>query len=1819
MKIKELVQKYELLGVHLWVENGKLKFRTNKGILTEEHKKELIANKADIINYLSEKDNIEIKHSHNQLEPFPLTDLQLAYLVGRKSVYDYGGVGCHAYAELSMEVMDKQRLEEAWHKVIRKHSMLRTVINSNGTQQVIDNITLPPIKEYDFTGSENISEEEKIMNVRAIYSQKQYDPEKWPLFDLVLTRFNDRSVIHFSIDMLIADFISVNIILGEISDYYYGKEENDHNLKYTFKDIIEYQKTKENSISYFNKKEADKKYWNEKLSMFAGAPELPLLHRKEKEIIEFEQLNYVLQKSKVKSLYYISKKLHVTPSIIILMAYAEVIKRWSKKKEFCINLTLLNRPEICEDIGEIVGDFTKIEVLRIHENAQKNYIDKAKEIQELLWQDMDHLSYNGIEFLREVSRKTGQNIIIPIVYTSTLGIEAKKKELMKNAKLQYKISQTPQVWIDCQVLEVDENILINWDIRKDVFPQNMISDMFRAFTSLLDKLLADWKYWEDTSINILPNEQKERHEAINKTAKTFKYGNLQDGFFRNLSKNPKKEAVIIGNEKYTYRDVAGYVAGIQDLLKEEKEKSIAILLPKGVLQIASILAILSTGNSYVPINCNQPSDRVNAILTEADIEYILTDHHFSNFVPESFKVIILDKEIESKNEPTNYHVDLKSAAYTIFTSGSTGTPKGVVICHEAALNTILDINEKFSIGCSDVFWGLANYSFDLSVYDLFAAFEVGATLILPEEDNIQNPEYWINSINKYGVTIWNSVPAQMQMLYDSLRLNNTSLPSLRIALLSGDWIPVPLVKGLLEDYPQIMLVSLGGATECSIWSIYYPIKTVTNNQKSIPYGQPLANQQFYILDSALEECPDYVTGKLYIAGKGLGTEYINAPELTCKKFIFHSKLNKRLYDTGDLGRYLSDGNIEILGREDNQVKIHGHRIELGEIEGALEQSNDIQLASVIKKNTNKGDVKLIAFVQLALSVKNEYTLDNKDIAQNCKRVIDKYTRGVDKILLQKWHKMADKVVLLDIMQTLQKANVFSKEGDRFKKQDILDKLNVLPKYSHLISRWIEALVKDGFIEKSENKYEYINLTPAIKEEYLKSLIAEWGKIENDLNYGRILFDYLQRSSGLLPELLKGETDPLDLFFPKGNLQVAVSAYRDNLVNRNLNKIIETGVLSYIEESIERKNIKILEIGAGVGGTSYGVISSLQDKNVTYCFTDISTFFLNEARKAFGKYNWVQYNIFDINEEYWNQGFISSDWDIIICANVLHNSKNIHDVLKRLKELSKPGGLLMMIEATGERHSLLTSMEFKDGLSGFTDERENNSNVFFNQQQWFDILLKEKLDIVYFYPNKTDILADVGQAVYISRMRSEERTTSRREIKNFLESKLPDYMIPSEIEIMSSIPLTANGKIDKRALEARIQNKEDSTTDITMPPETKLEIEISNIWSEILNKKEINKNDNFFDIGGDSLLIAQVVAKMQKVIPEAKNMKWDALMLEILKNPTIESLAKEMEGAIDNKIVEDIDSPFTILKSDRKQKGMKILFPGGIGTLTQFNNLLPYLSTNNVNSEAIGGFRINNFEEYLKIPTSSLIKDLGVRYADILLEQKTESYKLVGYCFGGLVAIETAKNMIVEGADLNKVITIDTLPNETWLENDILMEKQFAKFIGADETTAGYDFDELLLKNMLTDIKEENGGIISTDAIYKIGQKNTYQDILRKIDLLMKIPEDKRLRKIISTIKAANGKVSMEELKEYDKLYAAFKHTSKAVWEYQQDYFMGDLTILSCIDKSSSFLPDMKKTSEEYLTDKALGNVEVKYISGNHATCIMPPYVETIANIIMEDE
>ncbi|HKO91896.1 MAG TPA: amino acid adenylation domain-containing protein, partial [Polyangiaceae bacterium] len=367
---------------------------------------------------------------------------------------------------------------------------------------------------------------------------------------------------------------------------------------------------------------------------------------------------------------------------------------------------------------------------------------------------------------------------------------------------------------------------------------------------------------------------------------------------------------------------------------------VGLYVQRGFDLVLALLGLAKSGAAYVPLDTAYPEDRVHFMLEDAGCRIVLCSAELTGLVaaPGRVAIDVAGAEVRSASEARPVcPATSEDQCYTIYTSGSTGRPKGVVLTHRAVINTIDWVNRTLAVGPQDRLLFVTSPSFDLSVYDVFGALGAGASVEIASAALLADPAELVRRLVEPGITIWDSAPPALARLAPFL----TALApasTLRLVMLSGDWIPVWLPGLLQQRFAGVHVHSFGGATEAAIWSNHYEVKSVPPRWTSIPYGYPIQNCRYYVLDQHARPLPIGVTGDLYIAGVCLAQGYLNREELTAERFVSDPFVaGERMYKTGDLARYWPDSTLEFLGRADSQVKIRGFRVELGEIETALTQ------------------------------------------------------------------------------------------------------------------------------------------------------------------------------------------------------------------------------------------------------------------------------------------------------------------------------------------------------------------------------------------------------------------------------------------------------------------------------------------------------------------------------------------------------------------------------------------------------------------------------------------------------------------------------------------------------------------------------------------------------------------------------------------------------------------------------------------------------------------------------------------------------------------
>ncbi|MGN4496386.1 condensation domain-containing protein, partial [Bacillus cereus group sp. BfR-BA-01511] len=632
-------------------------------------------------------------------EPFKLTNVQMAYLTGRSTSFELGGTSTHAYLELRTK-LDIYKLEKSIQHTVNRHPMLRTVFLDNGTQKVLTEVPNYKIEIKDIT--DQIEEEQAIFigQERDKVSKRIMDPYTWPLFEFKAFKLSEGEYrVLFGIDMLIADGASIQMLFKEIADYYFNNKIKKP-LDISFRDyVVHSEKKGEDYI-------ADKEYWMNKLSDFPQPPNLPLKTEVSKVTKPtFKRLGHVINNEDWKVLSKKSALHKVTPAIVLFTLYAEVLSKWSNQSKLAINTTVFNRRPVHKEIDEVIGDFTSLLMLDIDFTETVDFWRRAKIVQENFMLALEHRQYDGVEFLRDYIKYNNLDpkaANMPVVFTSMLfGKTFNLGNIDDLGENVMAVSQTSQVYLDHQVTETASGINLTWDYVLELFDQKIIHQIFEDYISRIHSLVREDKSYEtieDHSIVI----------QYNNTQMQISNETLHSLFEKQAINIPNKIAVEEQFRSISYEELNDNANIIGAYLKDRgivPGDYIAVLGERKIETICAILGILKIGAAYIPLAADIPKERKEKILAESNCKTIINAEVIADLLK-----IKESADLEPVNEPN-------SVAYAIYTSGSTGTPKGVVIKHQAAVNTILDINSKFDVTERDKVIGLSNLSFDLSVYD----------------------------------------------------------------------------------------------------------------------------------------------------------------------------------------------------------------------------------------------------------------------------------------------------------------------------------------------------------------------------------------------------------------------------------------------------------------------------------------------------------------------------------------------------------------------------------------------------------------------------------------------------------------------------------------------------------------------------------------------------------------------------------------------------------------------------------------------------------------------------------------------------------------------------------------------------------------------------------------------------------------------------------------------------------------------------------------------------------------------------------------------
>ncbi len=635
-------------------------------------------------------------------EPFPLTPVQETYWLGRSPGFPLGNVACLNYVEFTIDGVDLERLEDAVNRLVGHHEMLRAVVLPTGEQRILPEVPRYAIAVDDLRGQTEESAARALEATRHRLSHANGRAEEWPLFSLEATRLENRILLHFAIEVLIADGDSVGLIFRDLLDLYADPDRPMSVPPLSFRDYVLALAPTRQGAAF----ERARAYWTSRLDSLPPAPALPLARSPEAiGTPRFERLTGRLGAESWSRIKKKAAQQGLTTASVVSTAFSQTLSRWSQSPLFSLTVTLFNRLPLHPRMVDLVGDFTTLTLLEVEARGDRSFAESARLVQEQMWRDLDHRVFSAVDVVRALAQKEGSlSAARPVVLTiigdrggEAVGVLTRVPTGPGAPKVEIHagVNVTPQVWLDHQVFETPDGALQwNWDHVPDLFPDGLIKAMFESYLALLEFLGADAASWEAELPPLLPPAQRARRAAVNATARAVDGRLLHQLFAERAEESEDLPAVIAPGRTLGYRELLARSRGIGRRLREAGARPntlVAVVMEKGWEQIVAVLGVLESGAAYLPIDRRCPASASGTCWRTARSTLVLTQSAVDARLEWPARVRALHGgpgtgcDDAPRRRRRSRPDDL---AYVIFTSGSTGVPKGVMIDHRGAVNTI---------------------------------------------------------------------------------------------------------------------------------------------------------------------------------------------------------------------------------------------------------------------------------------------------------------------------------------------------------------------------------------------------------------------------------------------------------------------------------------------------------------------------------------------------------------------------------------------------------------------------------------------------------------------------------------------------------------------------------------------------------------------------------------------------------------------------------------------------------------------------------------------------------------------------------------------------------------------------------------------------------------------------------------------------------------------------------------------------------------------------------------------------------------------------
>ncbi|WGV25101.1 non-ribosomal peptide synthetase [Halotia branconii] len=1437
----------------------------------------------------------------------------LAQLEGKGTSATYNmPIALQLDGELNVEA-----LRQSLTYLLQRHTTLRTYFPAlAGEPQVvvkdvegIEVLEIVNLQVLDFK-----TQTEAVKRLADIDAQEPFDLNTGPLFRAKLLQLSDRkNILLMNMHHIISDGWSMGVFKREWEQAYaafaVGSIPNLSPLPIQYSDYAAWQRnwlqgeilaTQEN-------------YWQQQLSNAPRLLELPTDYpRPAQQSYQGEREEYCLSKELTQKLKAISQQQGVSLFMTLLTAFNILLSRYSRQEDLCVGSAIANRTHSYTE--GLIGFFVNTLVLRSKIKPELGFIELLQQTRQTC---LDAYAHQDIPFEYLVEqlqpqRSLSHNPLFQVMMVLQNASGAGVNVSLPGLDIQYLEQSFPFAKFDLllDLCERNEQLHCMWEYATDLFTASTIKRMAEHFAVLLTAISQNPQQ-PIYQLPIITPAESQQLQIWNQTdADDPQHQTLVTLFEQQAAKTPNKIAVVFANQSLSYQELnqkANQLAHHLLQLPNLSDKPLmAICMDRSWEMLIGILAILKAGGAYVPIDPSYPPERIHLMLEDSNAAVLLTTKALTKQLPleklpnTAHLVFINDQTwtkqpIDNPNIFSNYH-DL---AYVIYTSGSTGKPKGVAIAHA---NSVAFVKWAHSVFSAEQLAGvLASTSicFDLSIFEIFVPLTQGGSVIV-----VENALY-IEQANQSPVpiTLINTVPSAATEL-----LNMNAIPStVQVINLAGEPLKNSLVQALYQNTSVKEVYNLYGPSEDTTYSTFTKVAKNAENEPSI--GKAIANTRIYILDNYNQPLPPGIPGQLCIAGAGLAQSYLHRPDLTAEKFRELELFGKteRIYQTGDLARWLPDGNLQYLGRIDHQVKLRGFRIELGEIEASLLKHPQIQEAVVLVRE--ESNQHLVAYVvpiatdtisqseqvelweQVFNNSYSQQTTPTDDPTLNLAGWKDSYTgEPIPSLAMQEWRDTTVNQILELAPQRVweigcgtgmllfkiapQCQSYFGTDlassglqyiKQHLKQQSLKEKVTLKARAAH------------EFEDIETNAYDLVILNSVIQYfpslDYLLSVIA--GVIKNVSHQGKILI---------------GDVRNLQLL---AAFHTAVAFYRspDKLSIQDLRQQIQKSISTEGELLIDPNFFIALK-------QKFPRISHVQIQlKRGYSHTEMSRFrydvvlYLDKKDNSVTEPQYLDWQDQNLNLVKIKEILTTQQPDVFSIQNI-PNARLTSEMALLDKITQIDSNVADLKAAISQVKSGIEPETFRTLTQDlpYTAFIEYSSTSFAN----YDVILQKNIpgqETISRFNQRPNFRQKPWQ--YYANQPLQYRPNQvdaalLAEWRNFLAKNLPEYMIPSHFIVLETLPLTPNGKIDRKALpnvDKAVVNK-----DIELPI-TATEKSLAQLWVKLLKYEAISRQDNFFNLGGHSLLATQLCYRIRDIF------NVEIPLRQVFESPILSELANYIDSCI----------------------------------------------------------------------------------------------------------------------------------------------------------------------------------------------------------------------------------------------------------------------------------------------------------------------------------